>query len=139
MVDARFVVGAISADISAPSGEAVMGAGHEVDEGATGPGKRRGLQDLEIMLIHVSADAFIAILISGNGNVLLGRFIRFTDGTKFGINKQSALSCCRPLDKACANRAIIGLLIVLLDEEFDIGEAVLGRRMGELHAFCFLF
>ena len=139
LVDARFVVGAISADISAPSGEAVMGAGHEVDEGAAGPGKRRGLQDLEIMFIHVSANAFIAILISGNGNVLLGRFIRFTDGTKFGINEQSALSRRRLLDKVRANRAIIGLFVVLLDEEFDIGKGIFSGSMGEFQVFRFLF
>ena len=71
LVDACFVVGAISADISAPSGKAIISASHEMDEGAAGPGKWRSLQDLEIMLVHISANAFIAILIGGNGDVLL--------------------------------------------------------------------
>ena len=127
LVDARSRVGAIATDILTPSGESVMGAGHEVDERAAGPGIWRSLEDLEIMLIHVSANALIAILIGSYGDVLLRRGIRLGDGAELGVDDAGGGASGSRGHEFVADRAIIGAGRVLVEPEFREGEAIFAR------------
>ena len=66
----NFRVSGVAAHIFAPCGESVCCVGHIGDECTGGPRKRAVVCNEEIMAVTVTTDAFVAILISGNLNVI---------------------------------------------------------------------
>src|SRR5699024_9703193 len=65
-------VGGVAADVLAPGGEAVGGAGHVGDEGAGGPGQGAVLGDEEVVAVAVAADTGVAVVVGSDGDVVLG-------------------------------------------------------------------
>ena len=52
-------------------------------------------------------------------DVLNGNACGFLNGTKLGINQQAGLIGCGSIYKGVADRAVIGLFIVVVDPELD--------------------
>ena len=97
------------------------------------------------MLVHVTADTLIAILIGGNGNVLLGRDVGFADGTEFRVDDEGAGTSRSVGDELFADWAVIGTFGVLVEPKLGIGKrifAALGieteflRFAGEFFGFA---
>ena len=66
----NFRVCGVAAHVFAPCGETVLCACHVLDECTCSPRKRAVVCNEKVMAVTVTADAFVAVLISGNLNVI---------------------------------------------------------------------
>ena len=89
------------------------------------------------MLVRISADADVVILVSGDGDVVDGRFSGFRHGAQLGIDQQAGLPGGGGGHQRVADGAVVGLFVVLAAPELDKGQGVLGVFRFEAEGFRF--
>jgi len=76
------------------------------------------------MAVAVAADAGVVVLISGDGDVVLGYAGGFLNGTELGVYQKAELIGCGLGHQGVADRSVIGLSIVALYPQFDPSKGV---------------
>ena len=71
------------------------------------------------MAVAITAEALVAILVSGNSDVVLGDAVGFFNGAQLGVNQKAELVGRGFVNQDVADRAVIGLGVVGLNPEFD--------------------
>ena len=83
--------------------------GHVGDEGAGGPGQRAVLGDEQVVAVAKAADACVVVVVSGDGDVVLGDGGALLDAAELGVDYEAELVGRGGVDEGVADGAVVGL------------------------------